>query len=312
MKCSLIALLTSSLLALSAGGQNDGQDTPQNRSEQVLHVSVVADKRYVGDLEQSAFAAFLDKKPMKLKLLRTTCPASVVVVLDVSASMHISNRQQLIELIAVAVSELKSSRNDETEFSFVAFADGVSQVSPFVRDPRELFKGNPGLPVPNSSEMFDSCRFAVEALRTRSNPKRVLIVISDGQDNRSKTGYFAVRDLLLRENVLAYTVLWSVGLAGVTESTQLHGAALLEELARQTGGLALEVTKARELEAVFRQVATDLNNQYTIGITVPGPIHKDGSVVRIEVELPKDRAEGRKAQARCQKRVFGPITSGPK
>jgi Ca-activated chloride channel family protein len=307
-----IALLTSSLLATPVGGQNDGQGSPQTRSEQVVHVSVVADKRYVGDLGQSAFSALLDKKPTTVRLLRTTCPASVVVVLDVSTSMHISDRQQLIERIGAAASELNSSRNDETEFSFVAVADGVSQVSPFVRDPRGLFKGESSLPTPNSTAMFDSCRLAVEALRTQSTPKRVMIVVSDGQDNRSRTSYVAVRNLLLRDNVLVYTVLWSVGLARDTQSTQLYGAALLEELASQTGGLALEVTEARELDAVFRQIATDLNNQYSLGITVPGPIRKDGIDVRIEVELPKGRVGRNKAQVRCQKRVFDRLAPGAK
>jgi VWFA-related protein len=118
----------------------------------------------------------------------------------------------------------------------------------------------------------------------RNNPrlnKKVLIVITDGQDNMSReTLQDAMRKLQSNKGATVY----AIGLTdeGMTRS----GRQALQELAQSTGGMAYFPASLDDVNEISRTVAHDIRSQYTIAYN-PGPnIGKGYQTIRVEAHGP--------------------------
>ena len=135
-------------------------------------------------------------------------------------------------------------------------------------------------------------------MRSKSNLKKALLIVSDGEDNNSKTTYDRLRNRLREFDVQIYAIgisnpetnsiaearRW--GFEDVTRNIgwrpyRLHadttmGRAVLAEMARVSGGATYfpEVENEPELEGVFTQVALELRHQYTVGFYPNGVTSK--------------------------------------
>ena len=126
-------------------------------------------------------------------------------------------------------------------------------------------------PLNEPTAFFDSIVEAAEYLdkTADSGSRRVLVVISDGEENYSKNSALedALRELL-KNDCLFYSINPSGG--GIRLNTiSLRGQAFMEAMASQTGGQAFNVTRVEELESVFRQIAEELQAQYLFGYYAP-------------------------------------------
>jgi VWFA-related protein len=108
-------------------------------------------------------------------------------------------------------------------------------------------------PVRGGPRLYDAIQGAAEGLLQR-NGRKVLLVLSDGQDVGSKASIADAIEAAQR----ADAVIYAIGVTG-KDSTAL------ERLARETGGLFLRVSGANPLINIDRQIANELRNQYAIG-----------------------------------------------
>jgi len=95
--------------------------------------------------------------------------------------------------------------------------------------------------------------------------RRVMVVISDGEENYSKTGTLpdSLRELQ-RTDCLFYSLNPTGG--GIKlNAVSLKGQSVMEAMASQTGGKAFNLIKTEELESAFRQIAAELQAQYLFG-----------------------------------------------
>jgi Ca-activated chloride channel family protein len=119
-----------------------------------------------------------------------------------------------------------------------------------------------------------------------SGSRRVLLVISDGEENFSKSNALpdALRELQ-RDDCLFYAINPSGG--GIKLNViSMKGQAVLDSLAAETGGKAFNVIKVEELESVFRQIAQELKAQYLFGYYATDE-KAGGEFRRITVRAPK-------------------------
>ena len=119
-----------------------------------------------------------------------------------------------------------------------------------------------------------------------SGSRRVLLVISDGEENYSKNSKLpdALRELQ-RDDCLFYAINPSGG--GIKlNAISLKGQAVMDSLASETGGKAFNVIKIEELESVFRQIAEELKAQYLFGYYATDE-KADSVFRRITVRAPK-------------------------
>jgi Ca-activated chloride channel homolog len=135
----------------------------------------------------------------------------------------------------------------------------------------------------NNLALYDACYVAVERLTHSTYVKRVLLLISDGQDNSSHYKLDDVRHLLRESDV----VLYSIRIADPIQLTGKAGAKVrhaLEGLADVTGGKAFYPSKEVEFDETFQRIGLVLRHQYSIGYR-PSNFTRDGKWHHVKVKI---------------------------
>jgi Ca-activated chloride channel family protein len=144
------------------------------------------------------------------------------------------------------------------------------------------------MPSSDPTAFFDSVFEAAVYLERNGDPgsRRVLVVISDGEENFSK---YSTLDAALKElqktDCLFYSINPSGGGIKLNKISQ-RGQAFMEALASQTGGQAFNVSRVEELEPVFGKIAEELQAQYLFGYYAPDE-SANGGFRKIAVRAPK-------------------------
>jgi Ca-activated chloride channel family protein len=143
-------------------------------------------------------------------------------------------------------------------------------------------------PLKEVTAFFDSIVEAASYIDKTAEPgsRRVLVVISDGEENFSKKNNLtdALRELQ-KKDCLFYSINPSGG--GIRlNNISLKGQSFMEAMASQTGGKAFNLGKVEELTWVFRQIAEELQAQYLFGYYSPDEAAK-GDFKRITVRAPR-------------------------
>lgn len=143
-------------------------------------------------------------------------------------------------------------------------------------------------PLKEPTALFDSIVEAVRYLdkTVESDSRRVLVVISDGEENYSQIK--ALNDVLRelqKKDCLFYSINPSGG--GIRlNKISLKGQGFMDAMAVQTGGKAFTLARVEELEMAFRQIAEELQAQYLFGYYSTDE-RRDGGFRRISVRAPK-------------------------
>ena len=135
---------------------------------------------------------------------------------------------------------------------------------------------------------FDTVVEAALYLGKNAEPgsRRVLIVISDGEENYSERNKLpdAIRELQ-KNDCLFYSINPS-GRSLNLNTVSIRGQGFMESLSAQTGGKAFVPDRIEDLEAVFRQIAEELQAQYLLGYYSTDS-RADGGFRSITVRAPK-------------------------
>jgi Ca-activated chloride channel family protein len=287
-------LLMGVPVAIFAGrGQASQETSADKKPVQTLKIDVdlvlvsatVTDSlnRYVSGLESQHFQIWEDKVEQKLEYFSAEdVPISVGVIFDVSGSM----KDKIATARNAAATFLKTG-NPEDEYFLVEFANRPELTSDFTTDVSKLQNKLLLTPAKGMTAMYDSVYLGLEKLKEGNNPKKALLLITDGEDNRSRYTFQNVKEFVKEQDVQIY------GIGIVDEwNSQLSaghtGRAMVEELADLTGGRAFFPDSVYELEDICTKIAIELKNQYVIGYHSTNGA-KDGKwrKLRVKVNPPK-------------------------
>lgn len=143
-------------------------------------------------------------------------------------------------------------------------------------------------------------QFCDEKLRSVSG-RRVLVVITDGEDTYSRADLRDAIDIAQRTETTIFAISTKAGLAGAVPGVQMgqvHGKAdnNLVKLAEETGGMAFFTGDMLALEKSFTRINKELRAQYLVTYK-PTNDRYDGSFRRIEVKL-ANRRDGLKVRTK--------------
>jgi len=283
--------------ASQANSADRSQASPANSAEkkpnQTLKVDVdlvlvnatVTDQlnRYVSGLEEQHFQIWEDKVEQKVEYFNAEdVPISVGIIFDVSGSM----KEKIGTSTQAAATFLKTGNPDD-EYFLVTFANRPEVVADFTTDVSKLQSKLLMSAAKGMTAMYDSVYLGLEKLKEGSNPKKALLLITDGEDNRSRYTFQNVKDFVKEQDVQIYAI-------GIVDeyNSQLSaghtGRAMIEELADLTGGRAFFPDSVQELEDICTKIAVELKNQYVIGYHSTNGV-KDGKwrKLRVKVNPPK-------------------------
>jgi Ca-activated chloride channel homolog len=245
----------------------------------VLHASV-ADKhgKLLTNLKQGAFKVFENGQPQQVKIFRREdVPVSLGIIIDDSGSMM--TKRARVE--AAALSLVRES-NRQDEVFIVNFNDDWFLDVPFTDDIRKMEQGIAKIDSRGGTAMRDAISASLDYMREKAKKdKKVLLIITDGNDNASNT---SLEKIVARSNQ-SETLVYAIGL--FTEEEKHEGAKArraLNELTNTTGGLAFYPKDVSEVQALAVEIAHDIRSQYTIAYT-PAIQELDGSYRQIKVTV---------------------------
>ena len=232
--------------------------------EVVLHATVVDERqRLVTDLDRSAFTVFEDGQPQKItSFRREDIPVAMGIVIDNSGSM--SNKRTAVNQAAL---NLVRASNPQDQVFLVNFADEYYLDQDFTSDISKLQEALEKIESRGGTALYDALIASADHLKRNGKlEKKVLLVVTDGEDNRSRDPLEqAVQHVAENGGPTVY----AIGILGGPKKRRDKRA--LQALASQTGGIAFFPDNLEQVDSVSQAVARDIRNQYTIGYKPSNP-----------------------------------------
>jgi Ca-activated chloride channel homolog len=248
--------------------------------EVVLHATVYDEQRnMVPGLDKNAFVVFDEGSPQPItSFRREDVPVAMGIVVDNSGSMRDKR-----EKVNQAVLNLIRASNPRDEIFVVNFSQNYYLDQDFTGDVRLLQAALHQVSAKGSTALYDA--IVASAVHLKNNPrleKKVLLVITDGQDNMSQETLQEASRRLQQANG---PTLYAVGLLG--SGMQSSGRDALQHLAAGTGGVAFFPDTLNQVDNITRTVAHDIRSQYMLAYKPRNQNVKPGyQSVRVEAHAP--------------------------
>jgi len=249
-----------------------------------LPVSVLdKDGHPVSGLQKDHFQVFEDGVLQEISLFKhEDVPLSVGLVIDNSGSMH--NKRERVNRAALTFAR---ESNPEDETFIVDFDDAVYLEQEFTGNIADLVAALSHLDTRGETAIYDAVYLSAEHLNEGTKDKKALLLITDGEDNKSNYSLEKVLAKLRESKTTVYTI----GLLEESDrgsffrkSPARKAREVLERFAETTGGRAYFPKSVDEVEGLCRRIAHDIRNHYTLGYT-PSNGKPDGSWRRITVRV---------------------------
>ena len=273
--------ITASLVIMSAA-----QPPPTFQAETrlvVLHATVKNRRgQLVTNLDRDAFSVYENGRRQPIALFRRDDVAvSLGLIIDNSGSM----RSLRADVERAALAFVRAS-NPIDEVFVLNFADKPRIDVPFTRDVHLLEAGIARVDSIGGTAMRDAVLTAERYLREHASyDRRVLLVITDGNDNASRASIAQLRKTVEHGE----TAIFAVGLFRAGDSAAGKDRDELDHLTELTGGAAYYPASIDRIDEIVLDIARQIRNQYTIAYT-PANQALDGSYRAIQVRVAGPRA----------------------
>ena len=265
--------------ANSSAAKNTNSDNTIRLDTQVVSFTVsVTDKagHPITGLEQAAFQLHEDNVAQEISYFSySDQPLSVGIVFDLSGSMGREKLQRAKD----ALKSFAATCHERDELALVGFNERAWLVGERLLAPEALTNAFGMMTARGQTALYDAVALGLTQVAKGRQPRKVLIIVSDGEDNRSRANFKTIRRLAQESDATIYAV-------GIQDFTPLqgYGKFILEELADLTGGHAFFPYNGAELHAAFDQIAVALRQQYSVGY-VPTSFQADGKLRRIKLKV---------------------------
>ncbi len=245
----------------------------------VLPVSVTAPGgKLVTDLPRQAFEVFENGIRQQINVFeREDVPVSMGVLIDNSGSMF-----QKMENAQNASATVVQASNPRDEVFVVNFSERSSIDAEMTSDLTKMEAGLARIDSRGNTAMRDAIADSIDyLLKNGGRDKKLLLVISDGEDNHSRITLEQLVNKARQSEILVY----AIGLLSEYERREAKKAKReLDELTAASGGIAYYPHNAKQVREVALRVAHEIRNQYTIGYSPDVP-NWDGTFRKIEVQV---------------------------
>lgn len=270
--------------------------------DQIVVFASVVDERgqLVSGLTRDEFRIYEDRVEQDVtSFAQTEVPSTIGLVIDTSGSMR--NKIQQVEQ---AVGLFLDQNNPQNELFLIRFDHRVEQVEGFTPEVEDIRDAVGNLIPRGGTALWDALYLSVEEAAAGNEPKKVIILFTDGEDKdsfyRQDEAVAKVQESEVQVFVVAFLdedLNERGGFFGLFRSERDKVQKSLTEVAEVTGGRTFFPQRIDELDSVFEEIAHELKNQYRISY-VSSNSSRDGEWRRIDVQLDAAREKGYKVRAR--------------
>ena len=225
---------------------------------------------------------------------QTDAALSLGVAIDTSPS-----QEHLLAIEQGAAKKFLQSVLQAGDQAFVMNFDvDVKLLRDFTNAPAELAKAvdsaqinetgrsvlSPHAAATGGTHLYDAVFLASNELMKARLGRKVLVLVTDGEDQGSRISLEASIESAEKADVIVYSIVVSDTEYYTLMGSSYHGGARVRKLARETGGSTFRVRSMDQIGTAFEQVARELRAQYLLGFS-PSNLRGDGSFRRIQVRV---------------------------
>ncbi len=264
-----------SLVALRAPGEMATAVTPQ-----LMRVNAsVTDRngRAISGMRDADFSVYEDGAERKIVTVTpSTEPFNLVLLLDVSGSV-----EERIDFIRKAARDFLNTASPQDRISIISFHDDIKIISDFTTDRRLLSKKLDELDAGGATAMYDALGYTlVDTLRPLRGERTAVVIMSDGDDNKSFVPFPAILEATIESGALIYPLYVPSGLIpeGSVPKPSItvdpmrtkyltittRAAEEGEKLAQVSGGVFYSIKRLDDLQKAYDDIVAQMRTAYTI------------------------------------------------
>jgi Ca-activated chloride channel family protein len=238
----------------------------------------------VGGLTREDFAVTEDGRPQQIAVFerQSELPLNLTLAIDTSGSV----RKDMADEADAARRFVHAILRPQDQMSLLQFATEVRELTPFTNKVAQIDRGLAQLHGDWATALYDAIVLGSQRLG-RKEGRKVLIVISDGDDTAKSSTYAQALEAALRNEVMIYSLI-DVPIEA-SAGRDLAGEHALITLAEQTGGKSFYVNEGG-LDKAFARVSGDLRTQYLLGY-YPHNQEPGRAFHRVQVTIPRAAPE---------------------
>ena len=232
----------------------------------MINVTVAdGNNRLVTDLKDDSFQIFEDKVEQQIRYFSSeAAPISLGIVFDISHSM-----EKKLGFARDAAVKFLETGTPEDEYFLVEFGSRAKVAEGFTSDISRLRDRIAFTPAQGATALYDAVYLGLAQLKSGQNPKKALLLITDGEDNHSRYSRGDIREFVREADAQIYVI--------------DLGRALVGDLAEMTGGHSYHASVS-DLEDICEKIALELKSQYVIGYESTNT-NKDGKFRKVRVRV---------------------------
>ena len=206
----------------------------------------------------------------------TTAPFNLVLLLDVSGSVD-----NYVDFIRKAARNFVNTVSPKDKIAIIVFNEDVKTLSTFTTNKGTLSESLDTFDAGGGTAYYDALAYTLaETLRPMKGERTAVVVLSDGDDNRSFLPFDSLLDSLRESGALVYPLYVPSGLIaasanndanasidplrtryiGLTTKAQSEG----EKLARVSGGVYYPITRLSDLQKAYDDIVLQLRTAYSV------------------------------------------------
>ncbi len=264
-----------SLVTVRAPGELVTAVTPQ-----LMRINAsVTDRngRAIAGMRDADFSVYEDGSERKIvNVAPTTEPFNLVLLLDVSGSV-----EERIDFIRKAARDFLNTASPQDRISIISFHDDIKIISDFTTDRGLLSKKLDELDAGGATAMYDALGYTlVQTLKPLRGDRTAVVIMSDGDDNKSFVPFPAILEATIESGALIYPLYVPSGL--IPESSvpkpsitvdpmrskyltiTTRAAEEGEKLAQLSGGVFYQIRRMDDLQKAYDDIVSQMRTAYTI------------------------------------------------
>jgi VWFA-related protein len=304
MRCRLIICLAFAAAILSwCGSGGSAQDSQATIRAEVALVNVVftavdRNGRPAQGLTADDFEVFENREPQKIEYFsslgkESDVPLTIALLIDTSGS--VKNKLEFEK--ATAAEFFKEILRPNKDLALVIqFDSEVNLVQDFTQKQSDLLNALDSLKAGNSTALYDAVFLAADEKLKGEVGRKVMVVITDGEDTSSKLRKEEAIEAAQKSDVLIYGI-------GVRSADFGSDFGVLKKFAQETGGAFFSPrAKFTEIQEAFRAIGVEIQGQYSLAYN-PTNKKKDGSFRALDL-----RCKKRDIRVRTRRGYYAPTS----
>jgi Ca-activated chloride channel family protein len=293
---SLVQRRTPGVIPTSAGAQ-----------QMRLNINVTdLHGRALADLKASDFSIFENGKERQVTGVEpTSAPFNLVLMLDVSGSVD-----EHINFIRKAARNFINTVGNQDRIAVISFRDDIQVISDFTTNRALISERLKDIEAGGATALYDALSYTlVEQLKQLRGERTAIVILSDGDDNKSFVPFGAVLDAVLESGALIYPLYVPSGL--IRESSVSAPETTIDptrrrfltlttraeeegrQLANVSGGIYYPITRLEDLQRAYDDIVAQLRMSYKVTYASNDTGRESKARPRVRVKVNRDGASVR-------------------